>query len=162
MTIKSIKDLQKALARIEELQLRRAKLTTAKTSKLADVESEFAEIPTLDAEIEAIATSAVKYARRARPTVERNDTLPTGTVKIKLHPEKVDWEKGTEAEIMEQLEDLGLYDLCTKTSTRLDRNALKRADLRHDLEDVEGLAFLRSESLVLTPSGTKEAVKVEL
>ena len=132
MTIKSIKDLQKALVRIEELQLRRAKLTTAKTSKLADVESEFAELPTLNAEIEAIATSAVKYARRARPTVERNDTLPTGTVKIKLHPEKADIVKGKEQDVMEALEELGLYDLCTKTSTRSDKNALKRADLRDD------------------------------
>lgn len=159
--VTSTDELDELLRTIGELKRQRDTLEQKMEKRIAKAREHYgSDIGELDLQLQSALTTFITYVRRKRRSLFGDGSsvqLPHGTLQIRQNPEKVSYEKEQEEAIIEQLVRAGLDHLVVEKMS-IDRNGLKRADVRDKIERIEGITITRDERLTIKPSTLSSAL----
>jgi phage host-nuclease inhibitor protein Gam len=148
-------ELDDLLCTIGELKHQRDALDQKMERRIAKAREAYAgDIAELDLQIQSALTTIITFVRRKRRSLfgdESSVQLPHGILQIRQNPEKVSYDKDQEEAIIEQLVRAGLDHLIVEKIS-IDRNGLKRADVREQIQHIDGITITRAERLTVKPA----------
>lgn len=157
--ISSTEELDELLATLGKLQLQHEALTQKLNQRIAKANESYAgQLAEIDSEIARGIEAVRQFVRRKRQAIfgdESSVQLPGGTLQIRQNPERCVIED--EEAAIHALIRAGLGHLIVER-TSIDRNGIKRPDIREQLAGIEGISFARDERLTITPAGLKKGL----